>query len=453
MQDKIVQHKIIQRKINGFFASLAPYCTQRIRVTFVMGFASGLPILMTLSTLAYWLAKFDVNKTQIGMLALTGLPYTLKFLWSPFLDYFNAPIFSGFGKRKGWIILFQCILLLIFIALSFVNPKDHISWIALLIVCLSFASASQDILIDAYRIDWLTPDEQAYGVGATQMGYRIAMLVTGVGMLSLSDFIDWSWLFLGLAGLMFLVLVYTLFIPEPPLKQPLENQKQGWQGTKKEIFYRNINKVVVQPFRDFLMRHPQALWILLFILCFKLPDVVSGIMVSPFYTAMGFTGVQIGAVTKVYGFIPSFVGIFIGSILVKPLGLYRTLFISSMLLGLSNFSYLLIVYSPTVSSLIWAILIENMAGGIASATFIMFLSLLCNQQYSATQYALLSSLAAVSVRVLGPVAGGMADALAWDQFFMITAILFIPALLLLVYIKNDVRMLVSSVAPAMTSLP
>lgn len=439
-----VQDTIIQNKVKGFIASLAPYCTQRIRVTFVMGFASGLPILMTLSTLAYWLAKFDINKTQIGILALTGLPYTIKFLWSPFLDYFNAPLFSGLGKRKGWIILFQSLLLCIFLALSFVNPRDHISWIALLIVCLSFASASQDILIDAYRIDLLTPEEQAYGVGATQMGYRIAMLVTGVGMLSLSDFIDWSWLFIGLAGLMFLVLLYSLFIPEPPLKQSAEYETDYVLGTKKEIFYNNINKVVVRPFRDFLTRHPQALWILLFILCFKLPDVVSGLMVTPFYRDMGFTGVQIGAITKVYGFIPGFIGIFIGSILVKPLGLYRTLLTASLLLGLSNFSYLLIVYSPTVTSLIWAILIENMAGGIASATFIMFLSLLCNQQYSATQYALLSSLAAVSVRVLGPIAGGMANALAWDQFFMITAILFIPALFLLICIKDDVNRLVRS---------
>ncbi|GBU10076.1 muropeptide transporter [Gammaproteobacteria bacterium] len=425
--------------LSAFFLIFRPYFTRSIIVIFVLGFAAGLPILMTLSTLTYWLSKFEVTKANIGLLALTGLPYTFKFLWAPFLDHFNIPLLSRLGRRRGWLILLQSIIIAVFLSLSLLNPKDHIYLIAILIFTLSLASSSQDVIIDAYRIDSLEADQQAFGVSSYLMGYRLAMLIVGVGVLALSDFIDWAYIFIFLAGLMLFSLLFCLMLANQESNN--KHDKEIKNANKESLnIQAHFKQMILDPFKDFLKRN-QALLLIAFILVFKLPDVISGVMATPFYTEMQFTGTQIGAVTKIYGVLATITGAVLGATLVKMIGLYRALWFSAISLGLTNLSYLLIFYSPTITSLAIAITVENLVSGLASTAFITFLSLLCNKQYSATQYALLSALTSAPLRFLAPAAGFLADILTWDNFFIFTSVLFIPALCLVIILKKNIQAL------------
>ncbi|MHC5226044.1 AmpG family muropeptide MFS transporter [Ignatzschineria sp. LJL83] len=424
--------------------SIERYGTKQNLSVALLGFSSGIPILMTLTTLSYWLSTLGIDKDTIGLATVLGLPYVLKFLWAPFLDLFQLPILGKLGLRKGWIVFFQGMIALILIMLSFINPKESPYLLGVLIFSLATASASQDIVIDAYRIDALDEENQAYGASSYMFMYRIAMLFMGAGVLMLSDFYSWSFIFLMIAVLVIVTLILTLFIPE---KNELNNEDMA----EKRICGNSFQHFI-EGFVQFFTRK-YALFFLLLVIFYKLPDAVSNVMVTPFYHEMGYTGAQIGAVSKIYGLVAALLGAFLAAAIINILGLYRSLLISAILIGVTNLGYLLIIYFPNISEvagepntpsllmLMIAISAENFISGFSSALFIMFLGLLCDRNASATQYALLSALAALGVRVIGGSSGFLVEGLGWENFFVGTAFLFIPSVLLIIFLKKQISVL------------
>lgn len=415
--------------MNHFLQSWKPYFTPKILTIGFLSFASGLPILMTLSTLTYWLSKYGVDKKSISLMSLAGLPYVFKFLWAPSLDHKRPKLFAKLGRRKSWIVLFQICLTLIFLLLSMVTPKENILLISALILFLSFSSASQDIVIDAYRIDLLTHEEQSYGSSLSQVTYRIAMLLMGAGVLIASDYMSWHTIFISITCLWLIITLTTYFFVH-------ENTKE-YTETKYHSFMDALEAYIIEPLANFLTR-PQAFLILLFILLFKMPDAIAGVLISAFYDEMGFSGAEIGLISKVYGLIATLIGAFLSAQIITRINLYNALLISSILMGLTNLGYILVLHYPTALSLTLAISLENFIGGFASAVFITYLSLLCNRSYSATQYAMFSALAAFSLRIFGSISGFAVDDYGWQTFFIFTAFLFVPALIFLIKIKSSI---------------
>ena len=417
--------------------SFKPYFSPKILAVGFLSFASGLPILMTLSTLTYWLSKYGVDKKSIGLISLAGLPYVFKFLWAPFLDAKRPFILAKLGRRKSWIVLFQACLTFIFFALSMVNPNDHIGIISILILLLAASSASQDIVIDAYRIDTLSNDEQSYGSSLSQVTYRMAMLIMGAAVLFASDYINWPTIFLLVTALFALITFITIFLITEEADHPDSSQHE------KISAHSTLADYILIPFKNFITR-PQAILILIFILFFKMPDAIAGVLISAFYNEMGYTGAQIGLISKVYGLIATLLGAFISANIISRMSLYSALIWSSTLMGLTNLGYILVLHYPTALSLTLAISLENFIGGFASAVFITYLSLLCNRSYSATQYAMLSAIAAFSLRIFGSFSGFAVEDYGWQSFFIFTAFLFVPALFVLTMIKTSILQLQAS---------
>lgn len=416
--------------------SFKPYFSPKILAVGFLSFASGLPILMTLSTLTYWLSKYGVDKKSIGLISLAGLPYVFKFLWAPFLDAKRPIILAKLGRRKSWIVLFQSCLTIVFFALSMVNPNDHIGIISILILLLAASSASQDIVIDAYRIDTLSNDEQSYGSSLSQVTYRMAMLIMGAAVLFASDYINWPTIFLLVTVLFASITLVTIFF--------IKEEENHSDSTQQKISaHSTLADYILIPFKNFITR-PQAILILIFILFFKMPDAIAGVLISAFYNEMGYTGAQIGLISKVYGLIATLLGAFISANIISRMSLYSALIWSSTLMGLTNLGYILVLHYPTALSLTLAISLENFIGGFASAVFITYLSLLCNRSYSATQYAMLSAIAAFSLRIFGSFSGFAVEDYGWQSFFIFTAFLFVPALIVLTMIKTSILQLQTS---------
>ncbi|MBI2256256.1 MAG: MFS transporter [Proteobacteria bacterium] len=432
--------------------ALSVYFTGRQFIILVMGFASGLPLLLTLSTLSYWLSTVGVDKTTIGLFTLVGIPYTFKFVWSPVIDQMRLPILGKLGRRKSWLLLLQLLLAAAIFVMGQTDPVANAAATAVLAVVVAFFSASQDIVIDAYRIEILAADEQGAGAGTTQVGYRFGLLLAGAGATALSDYIGWPTIFAVLAGAMILCAAFTLFVPEP--KTAPQKQHKSYNDV--------LNDAVIRPFADFIGRKGWVV-ILLFILFYKYGDAFGGAMANPFYHELGFTGLEIAAVSKVFGIIASLVGGVIGGLVVARFGLFKTLLVGGILQAVTNlvfsamawrhgagFAQDLVAYGPIdpavyielsrqhhVELLKWltaAISADNIAGGIAASALVAYLSGLCNVAFTATQYALFSSFMAQGRTLLSSGSGWMADHTDWVSFWALTTLMAIPGLLLLLWI-------------------
>lgn len=408
----------------------AVYLRPRLLVVLAMGFASGLPLLLTLSTLSYWLAKLGVDKTTIGLAALLGLPYTLKFLWAPLLDRAPPPGLRRLGRRRGWLLPIQGLLALAVWALGHTDPLAAPLATGLVALAIAFLSASQDVVIDAYRIEILDDDEQGAGAGATQLGYRIGLLAAGAGAIALSDFAAWPVVFSALAALAAVNLVVTLLAPEPQ-----RAAVAGGEGARP--LAERLRSAVIEPFRDFARR---AHWpaILAFVLLYKFGDALSGGMANPFYVELGYSGSEIAAIAKVFGIWATIVGGLVGGIVVARVGTVPTLAIGGVLQASTNLLFAaLALRGHDLGWLTLAIAADNLAGGLASAAFVAYLSSLCAAAYTATQYALLTSLMAVGLRMFAAGGGWLAEQLGWVWFWSGSALLALPGLLLLWWLQRQ----------------
>jgi PAT family beta-lactamase induction signal transducer AmpG len=448
----MAQTVVAKRK--DWWSAIAPYLTPRMLIILAMGFASGLPLLLTLSTLSYWLSTVGLSLTSIGLFALVGTPYTFKFLWSPIMDQVPLPVLTPLlGRRRSWLVVTQALLAIAIFAMGLTDPAADPWWTALAAIVVAFLSASQDIVIDAYRIELLPESEQGQGAGATQTGYRFGLLLAGAGALALSDHVSWPFVFGVLSAAMLASVVVTLLAPEPqvPPPPPKRNYEQ-W-----------VKEAVINPFADFMGRKGWAV-ILLFVLFYKFGDALGGTMANPFYHQMGYTGTEIAAISKVWGVWMTVVGALLGGVVVAKWGVFRALLIGGILQAITNFAFTYVAikasefgacamqawntdpkaavdvlcasYPHDLPALAIAITADNLAGGAAGAALVAYLSGLCNVAFTATQYALLTSFMAQGRTWLSSGSGWLADHTDWATFWSLTAFLAIPGLLLLLRIMR-----------------
>lgn len=437
-----------------WWSAIAAYLTPRMLIILAMGFASGLPLLLTLSTLSYWLSKVGVDKTTIGLFALVGTPYTFKFLWSPIMDQVPLPVLTKLlGRRRSWLLLTQVLLA---IAIFFMGQTDPTidPWLtAFAALIVAFLSASQDIVIDAYRIEILPESEQGQGAAATQVGYRFGLLLAGAGAVGMSDFASWPVIFTVLSAAMVASAIFTLIVPEPKIAaQPAKRDYAQW-----------VKEAVIDPFAEFMGRKGWIV-ILLFVLFYKFGDALGGTMANPFYVEMGYTGLEVAGISKVWGVWMTILGAVIGGVAVARWGVFRALLIGGILQAVTNlaFAYVAIqgvdygacataalaankeapvaelcaAYPHDLFALATAITADNIAGGAAGAALVAYLSGLCNVAFTATQYALLTSFMAQGRTWLSSGSGWLADHTDWATFWSATMFLAVPGLLLLLWIMK-----------------
>jgi PAT family beta-lactamase induction signal transducer AmpG len=420
-------------------AALAVYADRRMAVVLAMGFSSGLPLLLTLGTLGWWLREVGVDLKTIGLFALVGLPYSFKFLWAPFMDHAAVPGLTRlFGRRRGWALATQLGLALAILAMGQSNPAVTPDATAVCALLVAFFSASQDVVIDAYRIEILEPHEQGAGAAATQLGYRIGMLASGAGALALADFVAWPTVFAAMAALVSVGAIAVLLAPEPRVTAPIVGFHGGFSG-EGDVVRRVagvLRTAIVEPFTDFMQRRGWVA-ILLLALLYKFGDAVSGQMTSPFYYDMQFTKLEVASVTKVWSIVATMAGIAAGGAVVAGLGTFRALLLGGVLQALTNLLFTaLAVVGHSVPMLAVAVGADSFTGGLAGAAFVAYFSSLTNVRFTATQYALLTSLMAGGRTVMSAGSGWLAEQLGWAAFFAATAGLAIPGLLLLLFLMR-----------------
>ena len=398
-----------------------------LRLVF-LGFSSGLPLALTFSTLSVWLAENGVEKSTIGLFAALGLPYTLKFIWAPLIDRAPLPVLTRWlGRRRAWVLFSQAALVLAIFALGQSDPSVDAGKMALLALVVSFCSASQDIVLDAYRVETLNERTYAAGAAVFVWGYRIAMLVSGAGALYIASGADWSLAYSVMAALMGVGIITILISPEPATADNTGPAMGNW-----------FADAVAGPFVQFIgSRGWMAVVVLAFVVFYKLGDSMAGVMTNPFLVELGFTKVEIANVSKIYGFTATMAGLAIGGWLLNASGLVKSLWICGILQLLSNLMFAAQAeVGHSVSFLALTIGFENLSGGMGTAIFIAYLSSLCNISYTATQYALLSSLFAIPRTLISSGTGYVAEAVAWTDFFIYTAVGAVPGLLLLWFLTK-----------------
>ena len=385
----------------------------RMLVAFLMGFACGLPLLLTIGVLQAWMKESGVDLTWIGMITLVQIPYTWKFLWAPFMDRFTPPFL---GRRRGWLILAQIALIFSIIGLGFSDPVDKAGLMVAAAVLVAFFSASQDIVVDAYRREDLADEELGLGSSLYIYGYRIGMWLAGGGGLILADHMPFSRVYFIMALCMLVGVFTTLFAPEPKVdvKPP-----------------RSMKEAVLDPLRDYFRRN-EALWILAFILLFKIGDTMAAAITTPFYLDIGFTKTEIGTVVKVFGSWAMIVGAIVGGVIMLRQGINRSLWIFGVLQALSTAGFALLArigYSIPVLS--GVIAFENLSSGMGTAAFVAFMASITNKKFTATQYALLTSIMGLPRVVASAPTGFLAKHMGWESFFIACALIAIPGILLL----------------------
>ncbi|NBV06723.1 MAG: MFS transporter [Proteobacteria bacterium] len=398
-------------------------------IIFFLGISSGLPLALILSTLKAFLLERGFDLKTIGFFSLVSLPYTIKFCFAPIIDSCSIPFLTRIlGQRKSWIIITQIALAISIFALGIAGLTNDLAAIATFAFLVAFASASQDIVIDGYRIELIKKEDQGLAASFYVYGYRIGMLISGAGALGLAEIISWDSIYFIMAGLALSTVLITIFADET---------RKNFQQ-KSHNFSSWIKQSVVDPFVDFTHRK-QWYTILAFIIFFKLGDVFAGNLTLPFLLEVGFSKIEIASIVKTFGLFATLFGVFIGGILVKKLGVNKSLWIAAFLQMSSNltFSYLAQVgYSPKILYLV--IFIENFSGGIGDAVFVAYLSSLCSSAFSATQYAVLVSFATFSRSLLTSSAGMFAETLGWYKFFILSTFLALPGIIFLLLITRKI---------------
>lgn len=432
------------------------YLHPRAITLFFLGFSSGLPILLVFGTLSFWLREAGVERSLITYFSWVGLAYGFKWLWAPLVDRLAIPVLSKvLGRRRSWLFLSQCLLILGLSGLAFANPLNNLEQMALLAILVAFSSATQDIVIDAYRIESAGERLQAAMAATYMAGYRIAMIVAGAGALavaawasadsSIYDPAAWKVAYLSMSMCMLVGLITTLVISEP---KAIEMDEETLHQKEKIIsFSENYAHLpdfiarflawayiaVVCPFTDFIRRYgSHAIIILALIGTYRISDVILGIIANVFYVDMGFSKEEIAQIIKVYGVVMTIVGAGLGGIFVNRFGVMRILFIGALMVSLTNLLFAwLATLGHNTAALTLVISLDNLSGGIATAAFIAYLSSLTNIQYSATQYALFSSVMLLFPKFLGGFSGGFVDNFGYEMFFISVSLLGIPVLWLI----------------------
>ena len=399
---------------------LEEFRTPKMGVIFLLGFSSGLPLYLTSRTLQAWMTVAGVNLTAIGLFSLVSLPYSLKFLWSPLIDRFRLPFL---GRRKGWLIATQVALAGSIAGIALVRPAQALRLLALNTMAIAFFSATQDITVDAYAADVCSAAEIGAGSSTKVLGYRIAMIATGGGALIMADFVSWPAVYAVFGLIMLLLALASARIPEPAFRDTPPS---------------TMAEAVRLPLSDFFRRLGRARGgcILAFILLYRLSEVMIDRMTTPFLLQIGFTQTDVGIVQGGVGLAATIAGVLAGGAIISRIGLNRSLWVFGILQGASNLAYLLLAETGRSFALMAAtITIENFCAGLGTAALVGLLMALCNPRFSATQYALLSSLVAIGRDVMGAPCGSIAARTGWPVFFLLSIVAAIPGLTLLPFFR------------------
>ena len=417
--------------MTSWWNAAAVYRDRRVLSMVFIGFSSGLPFGVLAEPLSAWLTDAGVTKTSIGLFALVSLPYSLKFIWAPVMDAVACPGFSKIlGRRRGWAIAAQIGLLISIFLMGTTSPATNLWWTALFAVCVAFASASQDIVIDTYRVEILNDDQLAAGAATVTLGWRLGQVGSAAGGLIIADLWPWSVVFAVMATLVAIGIVAILINPEPALEKP--SSSTGIDPSKRNVFV----GIFINPFRDLLSR-PGWVGIILFVLLYKYGDAILSLMKIPFFKEIGFTNSEIAEVAKIFGFNAIILGGFLGGLLLARVGILKGLMICGLLMAGSNLVFIAQAQvGPEIWMLMITIAVENVTTGMGTAAFIAYLSSLCHQSFTATQYALLTSVMAFSRTVMTSGAGWLADQVDWSLFFMLTTVAALPGLLVLAWLMK-----------------
>ncbi len=393
----------------------------RMLAIVLLGFSSGLPLALSAGTLQAWLADVDVDIRSIGWFSLAGLPYTLKFIWSPLMDRFVP---SDLGRRRGWMFITQCALLCSISALAFLTPDSQLKLMGMMAFIIAFFSASQDIAFDAYRTDILPANERGLGAAVSVAGYRIAMLVSGAGALIAADSMGWKTAYLIMAALMLIGMLTSWFCSKPAY--------QAKPAT--------LQAAVVEPFMEFLQR-PAAIILLVLVVLYKLGDAFAGTLTTAFLIqALDFSTADVGVVNKGFGLLATLAGALFGGAIMLRLGLFKSLLWFGLLQAITNLGFMLLsIVGKSYIGMIAVIGMENLCGGMGTAAFVALLMALCNHKYTATQFALLSALSAVGRVFVGPPSGMLVATTGWTFFFFMTFLVALPGLVLLMYLRKQLQ--------------
>lgn len=421
--------------------TLLIYTSPRVIAMTFLGFSGGLPFLLVFSTLTAWLTEGNVSRSTIGFFAWIGITYSTKVLWAPVVDSIPVPFLTKIlGQRRSWMLIGQMGISCGLVLMSLIGPSD----LLILSCCaflVAFSSATQDVAIDAFRIESAEPEYQGAMSAAYVFGYRLALLVAGAGALYLAEYFSWTIAYITMATLMLVGVITVVLVAEPDRQSdsfPLELSAIGLR--------RWFTRAVAGPFVDFFSRNGKvAFIILLFIAVFRLSDIALGIMANPFYLDMGYTKIEIANVAKVFGFFMSISGSLICGVLVVKWGLMRPLLIGAVAVAVTNLLFAsLSVLEPKVSYLAIVISADNISGGFAATAFIAYLSSLTNRAYTATQYALFSSLMTLPGKFISGFSGLVVDNFGYFEFFVVAAMLGIPAILLVIWLSRYERVQLAS---------
>jgi len=433
--------------IKSWRESFSVYRNPRVIGMIFLGFAAGLPFLLVFSTLSAWLRDEGVTRTTIGFFSWVGITYSIKVFWAPVVDRLPIPwLTRKLGKRRSWMLCAQIVIAGGLLGMAGSNPETQLTMIAIYAVIVAFGSATQDITIDAYRIEAVDDDYQGAMAATYVFGYRLALLVAGAGAFYIAEGQSWSYAYIAMATLMFIGMVTTLIISEPlhqvsTIAEKVEHKLESTFGLGEDDHLANKTgrwfvDAVVSPFVEFFERNGRmALVILLLIATYKLSDITMGVMANPFYLDLGFSKTEIANVAKIFGFFITIFGAALGGIFVTRYGVERPLIFGSVMIIVTNLLFVWLARTePNISTLAVVISADNLSGGFATSAFIAYLSSMTNKTYSATQYALFSSLMTLPAKFIGGFSGIVVDAAGYAYFFLYAGLLGIPALLLIIYI-------------------
>jgi len=408
--------------------SIRDYFRPQIAAIAILGIGAGLPFLLVFSTLNYWLAEHGVSKSTIGYFALIGTIYSIKFLWAPVVDHLRLPILQRLGRRRSWILLAQAVLAVGVVGMSMQDPTTDLNTIALFAVLVAFASATQDIAIDAWRIEAIGEEYQALMSAAYIFGYRLGLLLSGGGALFVADLYSWPIAYQAMALVMLAPLVVTLIlkVDSYPPRVPFEG------------VVALLDRTLVAPFKAFFITYARyALALLVFVAIYRISDIAMGAMANPLYHDLGFSKSEVASIVKVFGFFMTIAGAFLCGLAVVRFGVHRMLIVGAVMVATTNLLFAWLAHTGYNLTLLTLVISgDNLAGGVANTAFIAFLSGLTNREYTATQYALMSSFMTLPGKLFSSLSGVMVEAWGFFDFFIACALMGVPSILMAIWIKN-----------------
>lgn len=438
------------KTLHSWREALQVYSQPRILIMLLLGFSAGLPFLLVFSTLSAWLTDAHIARSTIGFFSWIGIMYSIKVLWAPLVDRIPLPVLSRlFGQRRSWMLLAQCGIASGLLLLAYSTPEQNLQGFALCALLVAFSSATQDIVIDAWRIETASSDQQAAMSASYILGYRVATLASGAGALYLADFHNWQIAYQVMSALTFIGIITTLLMREPTHRTPsetveLENKiaHQISGAIHASNIWKNITEwfaaAFISPFAEFFRRSgSSAIMILILIGSYRITDITMAVMANPFYLDLGFTKTDIANISKLFGFFLTIAGAISGGVLVMRYGIMRIMLLGLILVISSNLMFAwLSQHGADIIALAMVISADSFAGGIASAVFVAYLSSLTNTAYTATQYALFSSLMTLFPKILAGFSGVVVEQSGYEMFYIYSSLLSLPALFIILYMLN-----------------